>query len=165
MGFARAFCDEILRWPRSVMFWWLMAAAPIGAMLVLTGLFQDGQMRELPVASCDLDNSAESRSFIRSADAASTIRIAYEVQSEEEGLSLLRRGAVYGVIIMPRNFGRDAISGHGARAIVYADGQRMPVGSMIRRDLTALSGAFWQKIYVDALMRQGIPKNTAMAMA
>ncbi len=163
--FAAAFLDEASRFDRGVLFWWLLVIAPIGAALITTGLFQDWQMRDLPIAACDLDGFDLSRAFIRHAGASPSPRVAYEVQSEEEGLDLLRSGAVYAVLIIPRHLGRQVMAGRQGGAVIYADGQRMPVGPIIRRDLVALSEASWRQAYSDFLMRSGGPPEAAAPMS
>lgn len=164
-GFIAAFKDEVGHFGHGVMFWWLMVAAPLLAMVVLIGLFQDGQMRDLPVAVCDMDQSTLSREFIRQADASSSIKVAVAVSSEDEGLALLRRAKVYGVIILPRHFSSDISKGRPGGLVVYLDGQRMPVGSILRRDLVSLSGSFWRAIYGDALKRNGVPDSAAKSLS
>jgi ABC-2 type transport system permease protein len=164
-GFLAAFLDEVAHFGRGAMFWWLLVAAPICAIFITTGLFQDGQMTDLPVAACDLDGTDLSRAFLRSADALPVARLDYSVQSEAEGLDLMRRGIVYGVVIIPRHFSREVFAGRPAGAIVYVDGQRMAVGSMLRSGFSSLSEASWRKNYVSFLSRAGIPAAEAQSMA
>lgn len=122
-------------------------------------------MRDLQIAACDLDGFDLSRAFIRHAGASPSARVAYEVQSEEEGLDLLRSGAVYAVLIIPRHLGRQVMAGRQGGAVIYADGQRMPVGPIIRRDLVVLSEASWRQAYSDFLMRSGGPPEAAAPMS
>ncbi len=163
--FAAAFASEIRRAAHSVLFWWVLVIAPLTAMFILVAVFAGGQMRDLPVAAVDLDKSSASRDFLRKADSLPSMRIAQATDSQERGDALLRTGQACGVIIIPRNFERDLQALRPAKIIAYFDGQHMPAGSVLRRDLTDLSGEFWKAFYVEALERQGIRPQKAQSLA
>lgn len=108
-------------------------------MVILDGLFADGLLRRLPVAVCDLDGSSTSRELIRRVDALPSVRVAALLASPDEGRDAIRRGEVFAVLVIPRHFERDLLRRRPVQAIAYIDGQHMPVGSVLRRDLVDLA--------------------------
>lgn len=123
--------------------------APLSGMVILDGLFADGLLRRLPVAVCDLDGSSTSRELIRRVDALPSARVAALLASPDEGRDAIRRGEVFAVLVIPRHFERDLLRRRPVQAIAYIDGQHMPVGSVLRRDLVDLGTAGWKLAFTD----------------
>lgn len=137
--------------------------APLSGMVILDGLFADGLLRRLPVAVCDLDGSSTSRELIRRVDALPSARVAALLASPDEGRDAIRRGEVFAVLVIPRHFERDLLRRRPVQAIAYIDGQHMPVGSVLRRDLVDLGTAGWKLAFTDTLRRSGVPPVQADA--
>ena len=137
-SFWAAALAQVRSWPRDRLFIWLLLMAPLSGMVILDGLFADGLLRRLPVAVCDLDGSSTSRELIRRVDALPSARVAALLASPDEGRDAIRRGEVFAVLVIPRHFERDLLRRRPVQAIAYIDGQHMPVGSVLRRDLVDL---------------------------
>lgn len=156
-SFWAAALTQVRTWPRDRFFIWLLLIAPLSGMVILDGLFADGLLRRLPVAVCDLDDSSTSREVIRRVDALPSARVAALLASPDEGRDAIRRGEVFAVVVIPRHFERDLLRRRPVQAIAYIDGQHMPVGSVLRRDLVDLGTAGWKLVFTDTLRRSGVP--------
>ena len=156
-SFWAAALAQVRSWPRDRLFIWLLLIAPLSGMVILDGLFADGLLRRLPVAVCDLDGSSTSRELIRRVDALPSARVAALLASPDEGRDAIRRGEVFAVLVIPRHFERDLLRRRPVQAIAYIDGQHMPVGSVLRRDLVDLGTAGWKLAFTDTLRRSGVP--------
>ncbi len=156
-SFWAAALAQVRSWPRDRLFIWLLLIAPLSGMVILDGLFADGLLRRLPVAVCDLDGSSTSRELIRRVDALPSARVAALIASPDEGRNAIRRGEVFAVLVVPRHFERDLLRRRPVQAIAYIDGQHMPVGSVLRRDLVDLGTAGWKLAFTDTLRRSGVP--------
>ena len=66
---------------------------------LIAGLLNEGLMRGLPVAVTDLDNSAESRSLVRSVEALPSVKLL--AMEGREAAEALRAGEVAGVLSIP----------------------------------------------------------------
>ena len=156
-SFWAAALAQVRSWPRDRLFIWLLLMAPLSGMVILDGLFADGLLSRLPVAVCDLDGSSTSRELIRRVDALPSARVAALLASPDEGRDAIRRGEVFAVLVIPRHFERDLLRRRPVQAIAYIDGQHMPVGSVLRRDLVDLGTAGWKLAFTDTLRRSGVP--------
>lgn len=157
----RAALAEVRSWPHSILFWWLLVLAPLLGGVTLTGLFGDGLTRRLPVVVCDLDQSSLSRRLIRHLNALPSMRVALTVHAPDEGYARLRKGRAYALLIVPHRFEEYVLHHRALRFIAYVDGQHMPAGSVLRRELTELGTAFWGEAYAALEVRAGIPHEQA----
>ncbi len=82
---------------------WLLFATtllPAGLFAFMFCLFQQGIVRELPVAVVDMDQSRLSRMLTRQYDASSHLRVVC-YPDREKATAAMRRGEVYGLVLLP----------------------------------------------------------------
>ena len=152
-------------WVRDPLFWWLLVAAPLLGLAILVGLFGPGAMHKLPVAVCDQDGSSLSREWIRKMNALPSVQAGPFVTSPAEGLSLLKQGKVYGLIIIPDNTEYDILRNRSTQITIYIDGQHMPAGSVLKRDLAELGTSIWETYYKNILERSNIPASATQELS
>ena len=156
---------QVRSWPRSIAFWWLLVLAPLAGMGTVWALLDTGVLRGVPVALCDQDHSTLSRRVARDIDAIPSMRIARVTSSADEGEALLRRGEVYALILIPRNFERDVLRRRPARPVAFLEGQHMAVAGILSRDLTQLGLALWRDLDTDLRERMGVPVSSALSQS
>ncbi len=163
--FWTACVSEILSWPGNMLFLWLLLIAPCLGMTVLTGVFGSGMFRNLQLAVCDMDNSPISRLFLRKVDALPSTGKLISVQSAAEAYEKIQQSIVAGCVLVPPHFEHDILRGNGAKPVIYIDGQHMPVGGVLRRDLTEAGSAFWRELLISDLELKKIPPRASANIA
>lgn len=128
---------------------------PLLALGLTWAIFARGVAQDLPVAVVDEDNSAASRQFIRWLDATSGLRVTVRTASLEDAWAGIRRGDVYGVVLVPRDFARDLKRGRGAELPAWYNAQFLPVANVVSRDLQAAAAGFGAAMETRARLVRG----------
>ncbi len=152
---------QIRSWTRPAFIWSLLIA-PCLAISIMVGVFDTGILTDVPIAVVDLDNGSMSREVTRLIDALPSVKIIRKLQSPEEGNALLRTSKAYGVVIIPKDYERDMLLNKAPQLLIYLEGRHMSVAGVLKRDLTNLSGEYWQKQDALLRMRSGVPSESAM---
>lgn len=118
---------ELREWtanPREIFFCDIM---PLVWMLVVWGFLGQGIMTRVPAGLVDEDQSVLSREVIRALEAARPFGLeSYE--SSAAALSAMRKGEIYGVIVIPFGYAKAMLSGAGSSVVIHTDENRYPVG-------------------------------------
>jgi ABC-2 type transport system permease protein len=142
---ARVMVREVRRLPRLPVLWALLLPIPVGAGLLLTGVFAAQVARQLPIGALDFDGTQASRLVVRWAGAARTVNIVSRVQDLDEAESLLLRRKLYAVLVVPRHFERDLLHQRSPRVTLLYNEQYLTAGNLISADVArsvnAASGA------------------------
>ncbi len=121
---------QIVRDPRTLA---LVIVMPI-LQLFLLGYAATTDVKNVSLAVWDQNQSAQSRALLDAFRSANYFRVAYAVGSEQEYRSLIERGSVRAVLIIPPDYDQRLSDGNAQVSIVL-DGSDATVGS------TALSAA------------------------
>ena len=81
---------------------WLLSLVswlPPLCFLIVYLIFSQGLARELPIGIVDLDQSSLSRNMTRNYDASPTLLVTNIFLSPREGISALRGGGIYGLVL------------------------------------------------------------------
>lgn len=103
-----------------------------GAMLILIGAvviypiiysigYYNEVMTNMKVAVVDLDHSVASRKYTAMIDASSDLEVSCKALDLPAAENLFMSNKVSGVILIPKNFEKDVLSGKQANVAVYAD--------------------------------------------
>ena len=155
-----AMTRQIRSWTNPA-FVWSLLVAPCLAIAVMVGVFDTGILADVPVAAVDLDNGSMSREVVRLIDALPSVNVVCKLQNPEEGNAMLHSSKVYGVVIVPKDFERDMLLNKAPQILVYLEGRHMSVAGVLKRDLTNLSGEYWQKQDTLLRLRTGVPFEAA----
>lgn len=143
-----------------------------GALLVLVGAvvlyaffyplpYRPEVLREVPVAVVDLDHTAPSRLLVRMAEAHSSLRVAARPDDLESAETLLRRGSVGGVLLIPAGFQDRLLSGRQARVGVFADASTFLVYRQVATGFVEAIGTLSAGVEVRRLQARGYPEAAA----
>lgn len=91
------------------------------AQLVLFGYAINQDVRDVPTALVDQSDTALSRQIVGQLEATQGIEIVERTRDEDYARSLLRRGAVRVVLVVPPDFTRSYYRGRGAQISVLVD--------------------------------------------
>lgn len=89
--------------------------------LIYAYIYSNEIAEEVPVAVVDESRSAWSREFVRNWNATSSVDVVAHCADMEEAKELMREKAVYGVLLLPDDFGRSIARGEQAHVSLYCD--------------------------------------------
>ena len=154
-GFGAVFFRELRFLKRDTTFSISIVFIPIITMFFLVALFYKGVPDSMPVAVVDLDNSPLSRQMIQMIDATSSVDVAYEISSLEEGRNMMKKGDVSAVVVVPTNFQRSIYNGDKVDCSAFISGLNILVGSLLERDITTAVKSFSAGIEMQKLLSMG----------
>ncbi len=94
---------------------------PLAYPLLYSWIYNNEVVHEVPVVVVDQSNTSESREFIRLADAAPDVRVAYRSGSIEEAKRIIAHGDAYGIYVIPADFGSRINTMQQTSVVVYCD--------------------------------------------
>lgn len=116
-----------------------MLGAPLFCCFFFISLMWNGLPTDLPVAYVDLDNSAQSRNFGRQLDAFNQTKIVMHCASFSEAREEMQKGNIYGFVLIPKHFERDAASGKQPKISFYTNNSYLIAGSLLFKDMKTVS--------------------------
>lgn len=153
-GFWKVFFNEwktIMNKP-SIAIWVL--GVPLVIFILYASIFKDGVLRKLPIAILDEDKTTVSRELIRQIGANATLNFSREVNTENEGLKLIRTHKVYGMVIVPSDFESDITKGKTTQVILYVNNNFITPAGVINKGFNAVIGSFSTSAKVNILMKK-----------
>lgn len=119
----------------------LLGAASAYALLI--GNLYAGQIvQEIPVAVCDLDDSALSRELTRAVSETDQFAFAGNLSSEVEAVEVLRRGTASAVLVIPENFARNFYSQRATELAFLQDGANIVPVNYSTTPINLVVGSF-----------------------
>lgn len=138
---------------------------PLATFIILTGVFNEPVLRELPIAVIDNDRTDVSRELVNKVNASTLVDVAYSVTTNDEAKRLISKGEVYGVLIIPANFSSNVLGRKGAKVNFQYNNHLFLMGSIVRKGVTAAVQDFsgkYNRIYAE---RSGSPSYAAKVKA
>ncbi|MDE5662168.1 MAG: ABC transporter permease, partial [Muribaculaceae bacterium] len=120
-GLGRVFRNElrlIVRDPGVLLFF---VALPLAYPIVYTLIYNPEVVRKLPVAVVDNSCTADSRNFVRMAEASPSIEIYAYCPNMADAKELMAEGKVFGIMQIPGNYAKCIGRGEQAHVEFYAD--------------------------------------------
>ncbi|WP_163996561.1 ABC transporter permease [Pyxidicoccus caerfyrddinensis] len=135
----------------------LLTIAPLMQLFVL-GFAVNFDVRHVPTAVVDRDNTSESRDYARTLLAGDTLDLKAEVHDERTAQELLERGEASVALVFPQEFQEDVLRGTGAQVQALVDGSD-PVRSGVAVDAVARHAAqrAARLMQTDAVARGELP--------
>ena len=128
MAVARKEIRQLARDPLTLSF---VAFVPL-VQLALFGYAINQDVRQVPAAVLDRSQSAVSRHIVERLEATQALHVTRSVVTEDEGRSLLARGEVQTVIVIPPDFARRWYRGRGAEVSLMVDATDPLVARAVR---------------------------------
>lgn len=111
---------------------------PVISILFFYSLLKDGVPTKMPIAIVDLDQTATSRKISRAIDVTPLSKVTLYLQSETEAMSELRKGNIYGFVVLPQNLQSDIFSSHQTVISYYYQNGFLIAGGLMQNDLTLI---------------------------
>lgn len=138
---------------------------PIAAFVILTGVFQNPVLRNLPIVVIDNDNTDVSRKLVRKVNASSLVDVAYRTVNPQDAKKLIASGKAYGVLIIPEGFAGKVLGFKGAVAYLQYNNHLFLMGSIVKKGVIASVQDFANQYNVKYEERSGVPLYAAAVKA
>ena len=145
------------------MYFVLMLLLPAASFAFFALLFNEGAIRNVPVAVLDEDHTALSRKVTQMIDDTPTALVSYGVQSMDEGERLMREGRIMAIVQIPAFFEKDILSNRQTHIENYISGTNITVNGLLSKDIQTAVTTFSAGIQLQLLMKQGLTERQAMA--
>lgn len=89
--------------------------------LLYAFIYTNEVVRDVPAVAVDDSRSSLSREFLRKVDATPDVKIVAYAADMEEAKQLMKDGAAYGTIYIPKDFSSDIMKGKQAHVNIYCD--------------------------------------------
>lgn len=154
-GFFAVISREIgLIWSRKSFFIG-MICLPIVCLVFFLTLFGNGEMKPLPFAVVDLDNSSLSHEFILMLKATAGVEVKYMTQSVNEAEDLMKKDKIGAILIIPKNMENDIYSATVVKPQLYINSLRLLNSSLVYKDIAVTAQMFSSGIEIQMLVTSG----------
>ena len=126
--------------------------------------FSNQATRDVPIGIIDNDKSVMSREFVRDLDATEYVKIKNDFTNINEAKNEYYKNKIQAFIVIPKDFERDIKRGKPSFVSTYTDSAFMIVYKQVATAVATLATEFGAKIEVGALMKKGVPKDTAIKL-
>lgn len=106
------------RWDFAMVFW-----MPLMLIVSIWWIFSRGMIVDLPIGVIDNNHSQQSATLVRYIDAAPEVAVTQEFSDSEQAMQALRTMQVYGVVVIPSDFGRKLNEGQPTRVLFNVNAQ------------------------------------------
>lgn len=103
--------------------------------VMIYAIFSQGMARNLPVGVVDLDHSTLSRALMRYYDASPTIALARNYPDALAGMTAMRGGEIYGLLIIPADAEKNALLGCPPSIEAFYNSQFLLIGRQVKTAL------------------------------
>ena len=125
-------------------------------MLVLFGYAMCFELKELPTAVFDMDNSSASRDYIQSINSTQYFNVKYNLASYDQAVKYLDRGITKLVIVIPSHFSRTLNKYQPAHVQAMVDGSFINSAMFIVNYLHGINASYSSNIIIDYINKTGL---------
>lgn len=105
---------------------------PLFCIFFMATIFGSGQMENIPVGVVDYDQTATSRSIIRTVSAVPTFKVTEYYIDDISARNATQKKQIYGYLVIPSNFEDNLLNGNGVTLSYYYHYALLSVGSEVR---------------------------------
>ncbi|WP_394756348.1 ABC transporter permease [Rhodoferax sp.] len=139
----------------------MISWVPALAVALIWWIFSAGIPNQLPIAVLDLDHSSLSRQLVRFLQAAPGLKVLESVVDPAQAAHALRRGDVYAVLEIPRDFAQTVLRGQAAQVTLSHNAQFGTHSGLIQRDVRSAVATLSAGIEMSARNKRGESASAA----
>lgn len=162
--FGRSLRREIGRLGERPLFRVVCFGVPLFCALFMATVFGDGQMNDLPVGVVDHDFSATSRAIVRAIDSSPKLATEGHYTTYHEATTALRRGQIYGFVVIPHNFEEDLVTAHRPTIECFYQYALLSAGAQVASTLEMLLATLSLAPLAETATQLAIPSATTEAL-
>jgi len=137
--------------------------APVFGIMMLWWIFSAGVIRDLPIAVVNQDNTALSDKVTRMVDASPTVNISATLSDMSAAQSLMRRGEINAIILIPADFEKDLTQGNSPALAVYINNLNVVAGGVLKSSIQKTLSSFSVGAKMQLQMKKGYTEQQALA--
>lgn len=163
-GFRQIFRQSLLQLARRPIYWVAMFILPLGMMLLLTDMMQEGLPDKVPAAIIDKDGSALSRGISQNLASMQMIDLKYSCNSYTEARKKMQSGEIFGFFMIPEDFEKDLMSGKGPVVTFYTNMTYYVPASLLFKTFKTTALMSKAGIILNAAETAGLPADLVVPM-
>lgn len=163
-GIIKVIIREIKRITNNKTIYLLSVFLPFLLFTFLAYIYNEGVVRQIPVAVCDLDKSELSRTYLQYIESAGSMKIVQYVNSRDELMKEFKKGNIYAGIFIPSDLESGIKKNRNSSIIFYNNTSNLITGNIIFRDATLISKKVSGSILLKKLRAKGIPESNVLNM-
>ena len=163
-GFRQIFRQSVLQLARRPIYWVAMFILPLGMMLLLTDMMQEGLPDQVPAAIIDKDGSALSRGISQNLASMQMIDLKYSCNSYTEARKKMQSGEIFGFFMIPEDFEKDLLSGKGPVVTFYTNMTYYVPASLLFKTFKTTALMSKAGIILNAAETAGLPADMVVPM-
>ncbi len=142
-----------------------MIIIPLIVFFLVSYIYQDRVVLDIPIGVCDLDNSELSRTIVRSIESTRSLEISGIVSSVDDIKNEMRKGAIQGAFYIPEDLERNIKSGKPATIVIYKNTANLIIGNLILKDAATISQTVSAGVLMRRLQASGLSPDQALVLA
>ena len=163
---SEAFFSELRSIKNSYYKLFLITLFPLISFVLIIAIFYQGVVRDMSIVVVDNDKSELSRQLLFNIDSSPTIKITKNANSVKEAMDLVKRGEVYGIVVIPQNFLKETLLQKQPQVIAMLNTQYILIGKILTSALSStLAYSAAEVDFVRTLASLQNPDETLNAVA
>ena len=116
----------------------LITILPIMSFFFVIAIFYNGVLRDMPIVIVDNDKSKLSRQLLSNIQSSSTIEITHMSTSLKSAMTLLKRGKVYAIVVIPHHFSKEILLNKQPKITALLNTQYILIGKILTSALISV---------------------------
>lgn len=154
-------CRLLLKNP---MYMFCMVIFPVFVTVFFTSLMQNGQPVDMPVGIVDLDNTATTRTMIRTLDAFQSTKVKGYYRNVAEARAAMQRNDIYAFLYIPKGTTSGLISMRRPKISFYYSSTSLTAGALLFKDLKTISTLGSAGVVSSTLSAKGFTQEQIMSV-
>lgn len=151
---------ECVRLKSNAVYALCMIVFPLLVIFFFTSFMAEGQPQDMPIGIVDLDNTATTRSLIRTLDAFQNTRIAAHYSDFKAAREDMQRNKIFGFLYIPHGTTDQLLSSRQPKISVYYSYASLTAGALVFKDLKTVASLGSAAVGSSTLSARGLtPKQ------
>lgn len=135
----KVICRQVKQIIKNPIYWVCLVIIPLLVSFFFVDMMKEGLPTNLPIGVVDQNNSATTRSLIRTLDSFQGVKVVDNYRSSLEARIEMQRGTIYGYFFIPKNMSEDLISGKQPTISFYYNSGILLAGSFAYKDMKTIA--------------------------
>ena len=135
----KVICRQVKQIIKNPIYWVCLVIIPLLVSFFFVDMMKEGLPTNLPIGVVDQNNSATTRSLIRTLDSFQGVKVVENYRSSLEARIEMQRGTIYGYFFIPKNMSEDLISGKQPTISFYYNSGILLAGSFAYKDMKTIA--------------------------
>ena len=135
----KVICRQVKQIIKNPIYWVCLVIIPLLVSFFFVDMMKEGLPTNLPIGVVDQNNSATTRSLIRTLDSFQDVKVVENYRSSLEARIEMQRGTIYGYFFIPKNMSEGLISGKQPTISFYYNSGILLAGSFAYKDMKTIA--------------------------